>query len=274
MNKQKTDKKTDFRKRFFEKARQKTQEKLSRKDASLVHAVRTIDDVDSAKSLLFQRFGEWTKTNFPELSLSNEEKACEIYAEFGCREDFDYTRLVELLGEQKALEVMALAEKSYGVDFDIEEKNAVKALAKRVLELYRARKELQEFVESKSRKVLRNLSTLLEPLLAARLVSLCGGLEKLASMPSSTIQVIGAERALFKHLRSGSNPPKHGIIFQSPLVNSAPLRQRGKIARILAAKLAIAVKADFFTGNYIAEKLKAGLDARVKQIRDEAKKNL
>ncbi|NYZ78419.1 C/D box methylation guide ribonucleoprotein complex aNOP56 subunit, partial [Candidatus Micrarchaeota archaeon] len=72
---------------------------------------------------------------------------------------------------------------------------------------------------------------------------------------------------LFKHLRTGSLPPKHGIIFQSTLINAAPLAHRGKIARALAAKLAIAAKADFYTGNFIAPKLKQDLDKRLAQIR-------
>ena len=123
-------------------------------------------------------------------------------------------------------------------------------------------------MEAQARENAKNISTLIEPLLTARLISLAGGLEKLAKMSASTIQVIGAEKALFKHLRTGTQPPKHGLIFQSPLINAAPLHQRGKISRALATKLSIAAKADWFTGRFIADKLKATLDARLKQIRE------
>ena len=99
-------------------------------------------------------------------------------------------------------------------------------------------------------------------------MTITGGLERLAKLPASTIQVIGAENALFKHLKTGSLPPKHGIIFNSAYIRSAPFEQRGRIARSLAAKLSIAAKADFYTGNFIAGKLKADLDKRVKAIQD------
>jgi len=122
-------------------------------------------------------------------------------------------------------------------------------------------------VQKEGQATLRNLSYLTDPLLASRLVTIAGGLARLAKMPGSTIQVIGAEKALFKHLRKGTKPPKHGILFQSPLVRGSPLEERGRIARTLAAKLTIAAKADYFTGNFIAEKLKEGLDKRLKEIK-------
>jgi len=98
------------------------------------------------------------------------------------------------------------------------------------------------------------------------LIAQAGGLSKLASFPSSTVQVIGAEKALFKHLRSGSPPPKHGLIFQHVLISTSPKHARGKIARALAAKIAIAAKADAYSHNFIAEKLKEQFEARAKDI--------
>ncbi len=230
------------RQRFLDKAKRGVKESFSRKDASLVEATRAVDDVDEIKSVLFQRLNEWVKINFPELSLNNEETICVLYTEFGCKEDFEYTRLQEMFGEEKASELFAKKEKSFGTEFGLEDKKIVQALASRCFDLFKLRKELQEFVEARSRSVVPNLCSLIDPLLAARLVSAAGGLQKLAVMPASTIQVLGAEKALFKHLRAGTQPPKHGVIFHSPLINAAPLHQRGKIARALATKLTIAIK--------------------------------
>ncbi len=254
------------RKRLLEKAKAGVQKAFARKDASLIHAVRAIDDLDEIKSLLSQRLSEWVKINFPELALS-EERTADVFAEFGAKEFFQERKLAELVGEQKAREVMEKAHASYGAVFEETDANAVRGIAGLVKDLFKTRRELVEFIQVKAKQAMPNISLLVEPLLAARLVSTAGGLEKLAGMPASTIQVIGAERALFKHLRSGSLPPKHGIIFQSTLINAAPAAHRGKIARALAAKLAIAAKADFYTGNFIALKLKQDLEKRLARIR-------
>lgn len=263
---------TDKRKWLLEKAKAGVQQAFGQKDASLIHAVRAIDDLDEVKSLLSQRLGEWIKINFPELTLS-EEKTADVFAEFGAKELFHEQKLAELLGEQKAKDVMEKMRVSYGAKFDEYDAGAVRRIAKLVKELFEVRKELVKFIQAKAKQAIPNISLLVDPLLAARLVSTAGGLEKLAGMPASTIQVIGAERALFKHLRSGSPPPKHGIIFQSTLINAAPPTHRGKIARVLAAKLAIAAKADFYTNNFIAPKLKQDLEKRLAQIRSLPEKH-
>jgi len=251
------------------RSKQKVHEAYLKPDAPLVQATRAIDDLDQAKSLLYQRLCEWAQLNFPELDLKNEETVCTLYAEFGDRKLFDDDKVLQLLGKERGKQILESAKKSFGAEFSEEDRKAVSAFASRVLELFKARAEIQAYVEEKAKKELPNMSELVEPLLAARILSLAGNLKRLSDMPASTVQVIGAENALFKHLRSGRRiaPPKHGIIFQSPLVNGAPLEQRGRIARILATKLSIAARADYYTKNFIAPKLKADLEKRLKEIR-------
>ncbi|MEM0320545.1 MAG: hypothetical protein QXS67_03955, partial [Candidatus Nezhaarchaeales archaeon] len=116
-----------------------------------------------------------------------------------------------------------------------------------------------------------NLKELIGPVLGARLIALAGGLERLAKLPASTIQLLGAEKALFRALRTGSKPPKHGVIFQYPEIHRSPKWQRGKIARALAGKIAIAARVDFFTGEYIADELKEDLKNRIKEIKETYK---
>ncbi|MFH0836091.1 MAG: C/D box methylation guide ribonucleoprotein complex aNOP56 subunit [Candidatus Micrarchaeota archaeon] len=258
----------DLRQELMQKAKSRLREITSEEDASLIHAVRCLDDLDSAKSLLYQRLAEWHKPFFPELRLKNEETLCKFIIEFGASKKLSAKTLAEIVGEDKAAAIVKAASSSRGIDAGKEDEAAMKSLAARVLELYTARSEIQAFVEEKSRKKMPNICTLVEPLLAARLLSLAGSLKNLAEMPASTIQVIGAEKSLFKHLRSGTQPPKHGVIFQAPEINAAPLHQRGRISRALATKLAIAVKADYYTHHFIADKLKANFDKRVKQIQD------
>ena len=111
-----------------------------------------------------------------------------------------------------------------------------------------------------------NVCKIIGPNIGARLIAYAGGIEKLATMPAGTIQVLGAEKALFKHIKDGTPPPKHGVIFQHEMINKAPKNKRGKIARLLATKLAIAAKADAFTKNYIADELKKEIEERYREI--------
>ena len=105
-----------------------------------------------------------------------------------------------------------------------------------------------------------NIRAVAGALLGARMISLAGGLQNLAMRPASTIQVLGAEKALFRSLKTGARPPKHGLIFQHTLLHDAKRWQRGKIARVIAGKLAIAARADAFgEGHYIGDRLKETL---------------
>lgn len=255
------------RSKYLHAAREEVREQYTGKGASLIQAVRAIDDLDATRSLLFTRLDEWWKIHFPEFRLENEETYCKIVSRFGSREDFEHSALAEIIGDDKATSLMTQAQASFGAPLTASEKQAIRHLADAVLALDDGRKKLEAFTSTESSRVLKNLAHLLDGLVAARLLSMAGSLEKLAQMPASTLQVIGAEKALFKHLRSGTAPPKHGVIFQSSLIRGAPVAQRGKIARALSAKLAIAVKADAFTGNFIAPKLKTDLEKRLKAIR-------
>lgn len=249
------------------KARAGVQKELARKDLLIIQAIRSLDDIDEAKSLLYTRLLEWFHVNFPEFALENEDSAMRIIAEFADRKEFDAKKMEELIGKDKATHVMEEAENSYGAIFDKPDRDAISALADRLIELNSGRKEIEAYIVNECRKEMPNLCELVEPLLAARLISISGGLRELAMMPASTIQVIGAEKALFKHLRKGTLPPKHGVIFQSAFIRGAPFEQRGRIARDLSTKLAIAVKADAFTGNFIAPMLKQKFEKRLKEIR-------
>lgn len=139
-------------------------------------------------------------------------------------------------------------------------------VARSLLDLITAREDLEDLLEIKAREIAPNLSTILGPVLAARLISRAGGLERLARLPASTIQVIGAERALFRHLRGKAPSPKHGLIFRHPLIQSSPKRLRGRIARALAAKLAIAARIDLYSGA-LDPRLAEALNERVSRIR-------
>lgn len=127
-------------------------------------------------------------------------------------------------------------------------------------EVDRSLEEIKTKIEKKMKILAPNLSALLGPIIGAELISLAGGLEKLAKLPASSIQIIGAEKALFRYKHGKGTPPKHGIIFRHQLIRSAKPKQRGRLSRFLASKVSIAVRADAFTGNIICNELKKDID--------------
>ena len=254
-------------------AKAKTDVKLAyTRDSYMVQAVRSLDDLDEVKSLLFQRLDEWFKIHFPEMELGNEEH----YAWFAAHasEKDVFTKLSEQVGENKAGELKAQKSKSFGAPLEKEDQNALKALADAYLQLYTTRKELEQYIEALSRQIMPNATALVGGLISARLLSVAGSMERLATFPASTLQVLGAEKALFKHLKKGTLPPKHGLIFQSPYVNGQPFDKRGKASRALAAKLAIGLKADYYTHNDISTNLLADLEKRMVQIAKLPSRNI
>ena len=131
---------------------------------------------------------------------------------------------------------------------------------------------LEQRVKEQMNLIAPNISMLVGPIIGARLISLASNLHHLASLPSSTVQLLGAEKALFRYKKEGGKPPKHGVIFQHSLIKSAPKNLRGKIARAFAAKISIAAKADAFTKRDIAKELKQKLYDQIKAIKHKQKK--
>jgi nucleolar protein 56 len=143
---------------------------------------------------------------------------------------------------------------------------ALEGLAASIVQQAQAREPLERFVTELAREMAPNIAQLTTPAIAARLIQHAGGLEELAKQPASTIQMLGAERAVFQHLTEDAPPPKHGVIFRHPMIHEAHPDDRGSIARAMAAKVAIAARADALTGNDIAGELEADLQARVDEI--------
>jgi nucleolar protein 56 len=115
-------------------------------------------------------------------------------------------------------------------------------------------------------QVAPNLRAVVGSSIGAKLISLAGSLEKLSRLPASTVQVLGAEKALFRSLKGRARPPKHGVIFQYPEIRGSPKKLRGKIARVLAGKITIAARVDAMAGEYIGDKLAADVKSKIAMI--------
>jgi len=199
-------------------------------DQQLIHCVRAMDDAERVANELAERVAEWAG------SLGDAGTGI-AHARRLARESEADERLVGLAG--------------------------------RVADLADEAEALRGRIERTAPAVAPNLSALAEPVLAARLIALAGGLESLARMPSGTVQVLGAEDALFAHLRGEAPSPKHGVIFVHDAVRNTRPSDRGSAARALAGKLAIAARADHYTGERRPE-LDRQLEARIARIRARA----
>ncbi|ASJ05929.1 C/D box methylation guide ribonucleoprotein complex aNOP56 subunit [Thermococcus pacificus] len=252
--------------------RLRIQEQSGARDKMIIQAIEALDDIDKVTNLLVSRLREWYGLHFPELDeiLPKHEQYVAFVSTVGAKENATEGRLKSLgLPEGKIEKILKAAEKSMGAPLGKFDEDIIKKLASEINDLYKLRKQIEDYLETAMDEVAPNLKALVGAKLAARLMSLAGGLRELAMMPASTIQVLGAEKALFRHLRSGAKPPKHGVIFQYPAINRSPWWQRGKIARALAGKLAIAARVDYFSGEYIAEELKQELEQRIQEIKQK-----
>ncbi len=256
----------------MEIAKLKVKRAVEKKDLIIAQAIQTLDDLDKTLNLFMNRVREWYGVHFPELDrlLDKHETYARLVLNLGSKENFTSERLEkEGLPKSKAEQVANAAQTSMGADLAEIDLKQIQSLCNNVLSLYELRQTLENYIDAAMEEVAPNTKAIAGSILGARLIALAGGLTNLAKMPASTLQVLGAEKALFRSLKTGTRPPKHGIIFQHSLLHDAKKWQRGKIARALAGKLAIAVRTDVFGGRYIGEDLKADLEKRIEEIRQK-----
>ncbi len=257
---------------IMEVAKLRVKGAVEKRDLIVAQAIQTLDDLDRAINLFMGRIREWYGIHFPELDrlLDKNETYARLVLELGSRDNFTAKELEKAeIPESKAEQITKIAETSMGADLAETDLTQIQALCKDVLSLYKLRQNLETYLDTTMEEVAPNLKAIVGSLLGARLIAIAGGLTNLAKRPASTIQVLGAEKALFRSLKTGTRPPKHGIIFQHTLLHEAKKWQRGKIARALAGKLAIAARTDAFGGRHIGEELKADLEKRIEEIREK-----
>lgn len=255
---------------YVEYTRRKLRSYAEKRDLLAAHAIRAIDDIDKTTNLFSARLREWYSVHFPELNeiVRDHEEYSRIVAELGHRDAVTEEALAKLgIGGARASKIAEAARNSIGADLSVHDVEAIRTLARINRDLFELRRRLTDYIDQVMKEVAPNITAIVGPTLGARLISLAGSLERLAKLPASTIQVLGAEKALFRALRTGGKPPKHGVIFQYPAIHRSPRWQRGKIARALASKLAIAAKVDAFSGRFIGDKLSEELQSRITEVK-------
>lgn len=253
----------------------KIQEVSEQIDLHISQSINALDEIDKISNTLGTRMREWYGLHFPELDnlLQSITTYANIVIHCGQRENItnDFLNIIDI-PENKIEIIIGVAKRSRGGKITEQNLSILQDIARQVIALNKIRKNLEEHIEISMENIAPNLKGLLTASVGARLISKAGSLKKLSSMSASTIQILGAEKALFRTLKTGANPPKHGILFQHPVIHSAPKWQRGKMARAIAAKAAIAARLDVY-GQYpaINQNLSQKLSERIAEIQEKYK---
>ncbi len=243
-------------------------------DLHIIQSINALDELDKIINTIGARLREWYGLHFPELDnlLQSLVAYAEIVSRAGLRENITAEILQSSGMQDKKVEIMLdAAKRSKGGDMTPENLAIAKRLADQIISQSDLRRVLSDHIEVAMEAVAPNVKEMLTAAVGARIIAKAGSLARLATLPASTIQVLGAEKALFRALKTGARPPKHGLLFQHPLIHSAPKWQRGKIARAVASKVAIAARIDYYRHAGRDAAISEKLNTRISEIREKYK---
>ncbi len=224
--------------------------KIERRDKLIVQVISAISDLERILNTIMERLREWYGLHYPELDVKDHEKFASLIVEHGSRENFrDF-------------------DSSMGMELRDEDVKVLQMYAKQFVELIDLRDKMDKYLESMVKEEMVNIEALLGSTLAARMLALAGSLERMAKMPSSSIQLLGAEKSLFKFLKGKekTRPPRFGILYLHPDISTNKRELQGKIARLLSSKLTIASRTDFYTKKDVSKELLEDYKRKLEEI--------
>jgi len=240
-------------------------------DTMIVQAVNLLDDLDKELNNYIMRCREWYGWHFPELGkiITDNLAFVRTVEVMGTRDNAKTTDLSDILPEEVEEKVKEAAEISMGTEVSVEDILNIKHLCIQVVEIQEYRAQLYEYLKNRMIAIAPNLTILVGELVGARLISHAGSLMNLAKHPASTVQILGAEKALFKALKTKHDTPKYGLIYHAQLVGQASSKLKGKVSRMLAAKAAIATRVDALgeeTNTDLGIEHRAKVESRIRQL--------
>lgn len=247
--------KEDIREKAISQTRSEIESSVD-KDQLLVKAVKQLDQLEKDVRDQIERLRDWYGVHFPELGqeIANDDRFVDILEKYGV--------------EKSEIEPFSeMAETSTGSELSETDRKLIESSVSNVASMKDLRDEIQDYIEEGAQEEFQNLSVLLGPVLTTRLVALAGGLEELAKMPASTVQMLGAEKALFRHLHGEGSAPKHGVLFHHRFVKNLPEEDRGKMARFLANKSVMAARIDQYGDEDKSEKLRKEIEGKYEELR-------
>lgn len=215
-------------------------------DTMIIQAVSLLDDLDKELNTYAMRVKEWYGWHFPEMArIINDNLAySRVIIKMGMRSSAVKADLAEILPEEIEVAVKSAAEISMGTEITTEDLDNIQALAEQVVSFTEYRSQLSTYLTARMTAIAPNLTALVGDLVGARLIAHAGSLMNLAKSPASTVQILGAEKALFRALKTKHDTPKYGLIYHASLIGQATGKNKGKIARMLANKAALGLRVD------------------------------
>ena len=215
-------------------------------DVMIVQAIGLLDDLDKELNTYAMRVKEWYGWHFPEMAkiLNDNLAYAKVVLKMGMRTNFESTSLAEILPEEIETAVKSAADRSMGTEITDEDLENIQMLADQVVQFTEYRQQLATYLSARMTAIAPNLTALVGELVGARLIAHAGSLVNLSKSPASTIQILGAEKALFRALKTKHDTPKYGLIYHASLIGQATGKNKGKMARILAAKTALGIRVD------------------------------
>ncbi|CAF3904396.1 unnamed protein product [Rotaria magnacalcarata] len=234
-------------------SRAKVKFNVNRVDNMIIQSIALLDQLDKDINTFSMRIREWYGYHFPELIriISDNYTYARVVYLMKNRKEFTINHEEELeaitMDSGKTAAIFEAMKTTIGMDISPIDLINIESFAKRVIHLFEYRKSLQEYLRSKMGQVAPNLAGLIGEQVGARLIAHAGSLTNLAKYPASTIQILGAEKALFRALKTKGNTPKYGLIYHSSHIGKASAQNKGRISRYLANKCAIASRIDCFS---------------------------
>ncbi|KAI9643654.1 Nucleolar protein 56 [Ciborinia camelliae] len=254
-------------------SRAKVKFSVQKNDNHIIQAIATLDHLDKAVNTFSMRVREWYGWHFPELIriVSDNHTYAKLALAIGNKKNLNDESLHDIAAIVNddgdiAQAIIDAAKVSMGQDISVNDMENVSAFANRVVKLAEYRKSLFQYLTDKMAIVAPNLAALIGEVVAARLISHAGSLTNLSKYPASTVQILGAEKALFRALKTKGNTPKYGLIYHSTFIGRAGAKNKGRISRFLANKCSIASRIDNFTEtptNKFGEALRAQVEERL-----------
>ena len=213
-------------------------------DLLIVQTINHIEDLTKVLNILAKDLREWYGYYNPEFS----------------REIENHEEFVSLILDKKDKKI----KNGMGGDLKKEDLKPILELCNQINDMYKFKQKQEKYLEDLMTNVCPNITAITGSIIGAQLIQHAGSLKSLILMPSSTVQLLGAEEALFRHIKTGARCPRHGLIINHPLISKASQKDHGKIARALASKILLAAKVDYFKGKFIGDKLLKDIEDKFK----------
>jgi len=242
-------------------------------DTMIVQAISLLDDLDKELNNYSMRCREWYGWHFPEMSkiITDNLAYSKTVKQLGQKTNAATSDLSNILPEDVEEELKQAAEISMGTDISEEDMENIIYLCEQVIQISEYRAQLYDYLKNRMQAIAPNLTVLVGELVGARLIAHAGSLLNLAKQPSSTVQILGAEKALFRALKTKHDTPKYGLIYHASMVGSSNPKNRGKVSRMLAAKTALAIRYDALgeeVNNEMGIDNRAKLEIRIRAIEE------